>query len=451
MEASVNKLGIKKLFLMGGALFAMHFGGSSMIWPMTWGQQSGSSVLPAFAGIYLTAVFFPLLGYIALSRGKDSFYGISKRISKPFADIFCSITILVLGPLFVIPRMSAAAWDAFLQISGFTPTNFVPAFIFAVLYYIITYWFIAKKSETVDKLSKILFPILIISICAIFVKGLLFPLSQWAPKTYSQPAFAYGFVNGYATMELPCALVFAAIIINDLKGKGFSGKSLDYNLLRVGFIGTGILTITHFCHMLVGSFTGDLFMNLNYSALYARVVVALWGNFGGAVFNIALLFAALTTAIGLTAATCEYFEETSKGKYSYKQIAVFTLVISTLISVIGLSKIVSLTAPLLDIIYPAAITMTLCYALIPDIIHKDRLMSSMRWAVYAAFLWGIFEGILGYSKLLNINHDLLVKVHHAFPLSTIGMGWIGITAFVFILRYLMVQDKNCSNTKHTIG
>lgn len=34
-----KEMSMLSLLLMGGALFAMHFGASSMIWPMTWGKK----------------------------------------------------------------------------------------------------------------------------------------------------------------------------------------------------------------------------------------------------------------------------------------------------------------------------------------------------------------------------------------------------------------------------
>ena len=34
-----NKLSGLELFLSGGALFSMHFGASSMVWPMNWGKD----------------------------------------------------------------------------------------------------------------------------------------------------------------------------------------------------------------------------------------------------------------------------------------------------------------------------------------------------------------------------------------------------------------------------
>ncbi|MBR3909698.1 MAG: branched-chain amino acid transport system II carrier protein, partial [Anaerotignum sp.] len=74
-----KEMSMVSLFLMGGALFAMHFGASSMIWPMTWGKESGSSVLIAYAGVFLTALLLPLLAYVALSRGKGTFLSVTTR------------------------------------------------------------------------------------------------------------------------------------------------------------------------------------------------------------------------------------------------------------------------------------------------------------------------------------------------------------------------------------
>ena len=442
MDTKSKQISTGKLLLMGGALFSMHFGGSSMIWPMTWGKESGNSVLVTFLGIYLTAVFFPLLGYVALARGEGTFYQISERVSKKFARIFCGVTILVLGPLFVIPRMSAAAWDAFLQITGYNPKSIIPALAFSVIYYIVVYWFMANKSDTVDKLSKILFPILLVTVIGVFTKGFISPPSTWVPKSYSQPPFSYGFIEGYATMELPCALVFAVIMINDLKAKGVSKEKLNKYLLIIGLIGTGILTITHFCHMLLGSLTGDLFKELKYSALYAQVVVTLWGETGGVIFNIGLLFAALTTAIGLTTATSEYFEETTKGKTSYKKAAIATLVVSAVVSTIGLENIVTYTAPLLDVIYPPAITITLYYTVIPNLIRRQRALGALKAGTIAAFGWGIFEGIIGYCEILKIKSSVLINIYNIFPLSVYGMGWVSIAVGASVLGYLFYSKNS---------
>lgn len=443
MDNDRAKLTPIKYLLVGGAIFAMHFGGSSMIWPMTWGKESGTSVFPAFIGIYLTSLFFPLLGYIALSKAKGTFYTMASRVSPSFGKIFCSIAMLVLGPLFCIPRMSAAAWDAFLQVSGFTPESFMAPLIFSIIYYIITYWFIAKKSDAVDKVSKILLPVLIIAVIAVIGKGILLPIAIQNPKAYTVNAFAYGFKNGYSTAELICALVFATIIIDDLKFKGIGEEYINSNLIKVGIIGITMLTLTHLGHMIVGSYTGGIFEDLRYSALYSAVVLELWGTVGGAIFNIALLFAALTTAIGLAVATANFFEEITERRVSYKKSAGITLIISAFVTVLGLSSIVELAAPLLDIVYPAAITMTLFYAFIPNLENREKVFSSYKVAMIVSFIWGIYEGVLTYLQMFGISTGILKDIYNKVPLTSMGLGWIPITctAIVIVLIFHRGKDK----------
>lgn len=432
-----TELPLAQLFLMGGALFSMHFGAASMIWPMTWGQESGSSVLIAFLGVYLTGIFFPLLGYIALSRGKGTFYSISSRVSNRFANIFCSITIIVLGPLFLIPRMSAAAWEAFLQITNFEPSSILPALVFSIIYYIIVYWFVSNKEKTVDKLSKILLPILLITVIGIFAKGFISPLASWRPKVYEEQPFVYGFLQGYATMELPCALIFGVIIINNLKMKGIKEENVNRYLLLIGLIGTGMLTLTHLGHMLIGSLTGDLFNNIKYSALYAQVVMELWGPLGGTVFSIGLLFAALSAATGISAATAEFIVEITKDKIRYKKAVILTLIVSAIVSSTGLGTIIKITEPLLKAVYPPAIVITLYYSLIPDLINKKRGLFSMRYSSIGAFIWGSFECLLSYMGMFGKTPIILNKVYNIFPLSQYGLGWVTIVLIASIGGFVM--------------
>jgi LIVCS family branched-chain amino acid:cation transporter len=437
-----SKLPLKKIILLGCAMFSIHFGGSSMIWPMQWGKSSGNSVLLAFLGAFLTAVFFPLLGYVALSKGGGTFYDLSKCVSKSFANIFCTITILILGPLFAIPRMSAAAWDAFLQVINYSPKNIGILLLFSIIFYSVTYWFIAQKSKTIDKLSKILFPFLMITVIAIFIKGLLTPVSSMVIKSYSSSAFSFGFFEGYATIELPAALVCATIFINDLKAKGFSDNKLSKHLLTIGIVGMSLLAMTHLGHMLIGASTGELFSDLKYSALYAQVVMVLWGKVGGVLFNFALLFAALTSAIGLTAATADYFEERFKNKISFNVLAIVALIFSIVISLFGLSTIVIYTTPLFTLIYPAAITLTIFFAFFGKKINQNKTNQiTFKYSVLIAFLWGIIEAGFMYLNLFGFDVELVSYVNSISPFTISKYTWIWIVLVGYLFSYIFFQIK----------
>lgn len=435
-----KKLSRLTLLSLGGALFSMHFGATSMIWPMTWGKDSGSSVGIAFIGAYLTAVFIPFLGYLALSKG-GSFLELSRGVSDRFASIFCNITILVLGPLFVIPRMSAAAWGAFLQITGYRPGTLIPVMVFSVLYYSLVFWFVSSKDNIMNKISKILLPVLVVVVVGVVVKGVKYPLSIQGIKAYSEPAFVYGLLEGYATVELPTALLLGGVIINSLKHKKLDQEAVGKNLVVIGLIGTTVLAISHFAHMYIGSLTQGLFEGLKYSSLYAAVVVELWGTFGGIIFNIGLLFAALSCAVGLTSATSHFYEEYSEGRIEYRVASIGIVILSGLVGILGLEQIVDITAPLLKVIYPPAIVLTLSYAFISNIKDKEDKLLGMKISVYIASIAGLVEGILEYLNMFHINSFYLESLMDKLPLSEYGLSWLVFSILGFIIGRTVRQLK----------
>ncbi len=445
-----KNLPLLSLLLMGGALFSMHFGSSSMIWPMTWGRNSGTSIFPAFAGIFITALLMPLLGYLALARGKGSLLQLSSRVSPAFGRIFCGIVVTVTGPLFVIPRMSAASWDAFSEIFHLETSSKLPILAFSIGFYLLTYWFIASRSKTMDKVSKILFPILIAIVIGVIVKGLIRPISAPAAPTYTEPPFFWGFLQGNATAELSCALLFGMVILDTLRGKGIEQSRMQTNLIRVGIVGIGFLTLTHLGHMIVGAFTGTTFAGVDYSALYTKVVLALWGRTGGILFSFALMLAALTTAVGIAASTSNYFEEASSGKISYRTAAIVTLIISTIISTFGLDAIITWLTPVLDLCYPASIVLTLYYVFAPHW-DSERGLRALRFGVWTAFAVGAWEALLVYLEMLSVDISAVKAVYEWIPLARYHLGWICLSGIAMLVGYLHPpRARRASQTVKTL-
>ena len=54
-------LSAPRLFAYGGALFSMHFGATSLVWPMTWGKGGADALLASFAGVFLSALLRSLI------------------------------------------------------------------------------------------------------------------------------------------------------------------------------------------------------------------------------------------------------------------------------------------------------------------------------------------------------------------------------------------------------
>lgn len=437
-------LSTRQLLLMGGALFSMHFGASCMLYPVNWGKDSGTSVFIAYIAIVLSALLLPLLAYFALARGNGSFYALAKRISPKFGPLFCSITVLVMGPLYVIPRMSAASWDALMQLTGFKTESILPIFIFNCIYYALAYWFVASRSDTVDKVGKILFPILIIIVVGVIGKGLATPIStEWIPKSYPESPLAYGFLQGYQTGDLPAALMFGLVILQGIKKAQIPEDRINKNLIRLGIVGMGMLAITHLGHMVVGASTAGT-IDLTLSSLYSEVVFRLWGQVGAIFFNIALIFAALTTAIGLSGSTAEYFEEALDSKVPYKRIALVTVIISTLMASMGLGNIVKFIGPLLDSCYPACIVLVLYYVIVGKK-ENSKLANGARFAIIAAAVMGLIDVLSTYNGLFGINNEAFSNFYNSIPLTSVRLTWIPVSILFFIIGTLVHRNTASSS------
>ena len=436
-DRTAGDLSGKQLLIMGGALFSMHFGASCLLYPVNWGKDSGQEVLTAYVAIVMTALLLPLLSYAALSKAKSSFYHMAVRVTPGLSPVFCTLTVLVMGPLYVIPRMSAASWDAIVQLTGTDAGGVFPIVLFNVLFYGLSFWFLASRKDTMDRIGKLLFPVLILIVILVIGKGLLAPISDHRePRSYPQSAVAYGLLQGYQTGDLPAALMFGLVILQGVQRAGVPEHRVNANLLRVGLVGLGMLAVTHLGHMLVGANTGGE-IDLTLSALYAEVVFRLWGRLGEILFNIALIISALTTAVGLGASAAEYFDERCRGRLSYSWIALMVVGISAMVSCFGLSNIVTFAGPLLDACYPIAIVIVLYYVAAPP--HNTALLRGARFAVAAAAVCGVLDIGNTYLQLLEREASWFCRLYGLLPLSGIRLSWIPASLLLFAAGVLTAR------------
>ncbi|MCQ2604768.1 MAG: branched-chain amino acid transport system II carrier protein [Spirochaetia bacterium] len=428
------------LLLSGGALFSMHFGASSMVWPMNWGKESGTSLFLAFGGAFITSLLLVVVGYIALARFNGTYGNMAKSVAgRRFGTFFTSLTILVIGPFYVIPRMSAAAWDSITQVFSLTIDTKIPIVLFTVVFYAVTYFFLISPGKAMDRISKLLFPILIIIVAAIIGRGLISPLGEMTSKTYSISPFAYGFTNGYATAEVLCALIFGSVIFNSLRSKGIAENKLTSNMIRVGICGVGILMVTHFCHMVIGATSAQIFPDLSYTMLYTAVTTELYGRLGGVFFCGVLIMAALTTAIGMTSGRAEVFVDSSGNRLKYSKISLTIVLLSIVFGSLGLADILTYLGPVLDGIYPAVIVLVMYFAAVKD--WNDPLtLAAAKWAFFCAFIMGMIDMLWKYFVIFDIFRDIC-GVYEKIPLAESSLVWMPLTLLVFLIRLLSGKKK----------
>ena len=445
-------LSVKELLIMGGALFSMHFGAACMLFPVQWGKDAGAALWPVFAGVLVSGVMLPYLGYLALVKGDDTFLSLTRKISPGFGTFFVALTIFVIGPLYMVPRMSAAAWAAIVQITGLQTGSMLPVVAFSVVYYLITYWFVVNPGEVVDKIGKILFPVLIVVVTAVIAKSLITPIStEWAEPSFTQNPVIYGFLEGYATADLQCALLFGIIVVQGIRNAGIGEGSINRNLIKIGIIGLGLLGVTILGHMIAGANTGGT-IDLTLSALYTEMVRVLWGNAGGILFNIALVAAALTTAVGAVSSTSEIWEEIMAERnpklFSYRNFCIVSCVLSAIVSFADLDTIVEVIGPVLDACYPPAIVIALFYCAYRKPRGGQETGASCpagfkaaKWAVISSFAVSLLQLAVRYSDMFGLGWDIVSGLYNALPLSSYSLAWVPISAVLYIAIRLKLREQ----------
>ena len=100
---------------MGFALFAIFFGAGNLIFPPSLGVIAGKHWILAAFGFLLTDPVLPILGVIATSKAGGKAEDLGKRVSITFSRTLGAISILVVGPLFSIPRTAATTHEIAIQ------------------------------------------------------------------------------------------------------------------------------------------------------------------------------------------------------------------------------------------------------------------------------------------------------------------------------------------------
>ena len=171
------------------------------------------------------------------------------------------------------------------------------------------------------------------------------------------------------------------------------------------------------------SFNGEL----TKTSLLLFISKSILGDFGTIVIGIAVGLACLTTSIGLLSAGAEFFEEISNGKLTYKFNAVVISIISVLIGQLGIDKIVSLSGPILNILYPVAITL-----IVTSLLNKYlNNINAVRIGVYTSLIFSILSLI----PIIDLSF---------IPLANDGFAWL-IPTIVVTLICQFILPKNSTN------
>lgn len=406
----------KDIILTGFALFAMLFGAGNLIFPPKVGFDVGEMWEAATLGFFITGIGIPLLAIISAAYAGKDLDDFANRVSPKFSKVFNVVLILAIGPFLALPRTGATAYE--MAVLPHTNGADVDMFkyIFLFIYFTVVLMFSIRANAVIERVGKVLTPILIIILAIIIVKGVFFPLGEpVVVETMTNP-FKYGFYNGYQTMDTLGAIVFSSIIIKAIRnGRNLTVKQEMKFLSSSSIIAVCGLAVVYGGLLYIGATSNGIFQGAKTTQLLNEIVDRMLGRSGNLILGICVTGACLTTAIGLTATVGDYFSKLLNT--TYEKVVIVTTIISFIFAGFGVDIIVKISAPILTLIYPIAIVLII----LNFFKNKIKTNSIYVGAVVGASLVGAYE----MAQVLSINtSEILTVIYRSLPLNSFGLAWI---------------------------
>ena len=425
------------ILTLGFALFAMFFGAGNLILPPYIGLLSGNKWGIAVIGFFLTAILAPFLGILAVVVSGKSFTDLRAYLPKQIGILIQLLIILCIGPLIAIPRTGATTFEVGIQ-------PILPNFnniLFAGIFFMVVAFLSISPGKIVDVIGKYLTPLLIITLFTLIIWGIAQPASELTAVTISnKEIFKKSFLDGYQTLDVLAAVIFAGIIISTAVEKGFTSINQRVKAtILAGLIAIAALLFIYGGLLYLGAISGyPVDDNLSRTSLLLYISQSIFGVKGAYVVSLAMSLACLTTAIALTSATASFFQEFTNGKMSYKFNVILCCLVSGFFSIMSVDEIIAYAINILLFIYPIVFSLIILVVFFSrKVKNKKPYLAGIIAAAIISFI-GILEN-LGYGA------HFFTQLKNTIPLSAYSLEWLIPSLVTFIITALICY----SNRKKT--
>lgn len=439
------------IVVIGMTLFALFFGAGNLIFPVMLGQLAGDHFTLASMGFIITGVVLPLLGIVAVGiSGEKDCLKITQRGGVIFGLIFTTTLYLTIGPLFAMPRTGSVSYEIGIKPFISDEHNKWCLALFTFVFYGVCCLLSLNSSRFIDVVGKFLTPIKISFILILILAAIIIPMGEplkAVTSEYKEMPFFTGFSQGYLTMDTLASLVFGIIVVQSIMNDGVKDKTqIIIACLKASLIASAILAFFYFALAYMGATSvAQLGILDNGGQVLAQVSTHYFSEWGNIILGLMITVACMTTNIGLTHACANYLVSIFP-KLSYRQYAIIFSIMSALFANIGLTELISVSKPVLSIIYPVTIIIIL-------LIFTDRLFNGRKMvymgAIYLTLLTSIVSELtpiitatnLTYSQPNLINGIQAVDQFLAsyIPLYQQGLGWMIMALFGAILGFIFAK------------
>lgn len=404
-------------------VFAMFFGAGNLIFPVFLAYSSGRNILQAFTGFSASAIGFPVLALIAIGKA-GTLESIAGRVHPLFSRIFTLVIYLAIGPCLAIPRTASTSFEMVSAASGISSIAWSTAY--SLLFFSAAAIIALHPEKLTKSLGRILAPILLLLILVLFA-GTATIETQYGSiqEIYAVSPLAQGFRDGYQTMDAIAGLVFGSVLALNLASMGVE-KERQQKEGIIASIGGGLILLAVYSVLVLIGIKSPAFIDSPSTGadILSAAAAVVSGQYGRILIAAIFIVACFNTSVGLLASCGEYFSHAFRFLSRTGWIMVFALA-SAVIANAGLEMIISISSPVLELIYPAAITMIV----ITFIPQSSKLHYAYVLGTAASLLASLFS-------MLGI----------ALPLDGAGFGWV-IPTLLFTAIGFAIDKKTLSGER----
>lgn len=426
MHIKMGKRNVKDTFVIGFAIFAMFFGAGNLIFPPYLGLISGKSWFISFLFFIIMDIGLSVLTLLVVTKIGKGTEGITEKLGRRPSLIILSLNAICLGPLIAIPRTAATAYE--FSVAPFFPN--IDTRLFSIFFFAVVIIFCLKQSKVIDIIGTFFAPLILGALLFLIIKGIVTPLGAATVQTAVQEAVQSGVNAGYQTMDVMAAMIFSASILLTVSQKGYKDSSRQFKIVSAsGILASLILFVVYGGLAYLGATVSSLYpADIDRVTLLIAIVKALLGEKGMVLLGILVCAACLTPAIGLLSSSASFFEKQTDGRIKYKTLVFGFAGISCLISNFGITKILALASPLLNILYPVLVLlvfMGLVRKLIPcGLAYRTAALGTMAVSVLSTA-----------TQYVKLPVDLT-----GLPLYEYGFQWV-VPAFVCAVIGILVKER----------
>ena len=435
------KLEKRKMLLLSFMLFSLFFGAGNLIFPPFLGQNAGKNMPFAIIGFLITAVILPVLGVVVIAKF-DGLEKLARKVNPKFAMVFTILIYMSIGPGLGIPRAASVPFE--MAIAPYLSENVssgMMMLLYSTVFFLTAGWLAMTPSKLMDRIGKFLTPSLLVLLTFVFLSFIFRGTTQVSmpQPDYASGAIVKGFLEGYQTMDAIAALNFGFVIAATLKNLNVKeNKQIVSCTVKAGIVAGSILTMVYLMLSYMGMMSSGVYSIQDNGAWTLRCIVyQLFGNTGAVILAVIFTLACLTTCIGLITSISQFLSKLTP-KISYKKWIFIIVGFSFAVCNQGLNTILSISVPVLNMIYPVSIVLVMLG------LFDSKFKNNPYVYPFAITVTGIVSVVYSLSEM-KVPLGFVKDIFTVLPFFSLGMGWVTaalIAVALSIALYSMKQKDN---------